>query len=111
MKLVAGERFRLPEEDKYIKVISGKLEAYAVTRRQTSYRQIFLMELGPGEAAFPSMDEFEQIDVQVYAVEDSELEECVFDGADPAQLAPLMRNWFTVLKKARRRKRTVWRFL
>ncbi|MBR4909121.1 MAG: NHLP bacteriocin export ABC transporter permease/ATPase subunit [Acidaminococcaceae bacterium] len=97
MKLVAGERFRLPEEDKYIKVISGKLEAYAVTRRQTSYRQIFLMELGPGEAAFPSMDEFEQIDVQIYAVEDSELEECAFDGADPAQLAPLMRNWFTEL--------------
>ena len=97
MKLAAGGRFRLPDDTTYIKVITGKLEAYALTRRQTSYRQIFLMELGPGEAAFPSMDEFEQIDVQIYAVEDSELEECVFEGADPSQLAPLMRNWFTEL--------------
>lgn len=97
MKLIAGGRFRLPDDDSYIKVISGKLEVYALRRKQTSHRQIFLMELEPGEAAFPSMDEFEQIDIQVYAVEDSELEECPFDEKDADNLAPLMRNWFAKL--------------
>ena len=75
MKLIAGERFRLHDDNTYIKLVSGKLEAYAVTRKKQSFRQIFLTEVAPGQAAFPSMDEFEQIDVLVYAVEDSELTE------------------------------------
>ena len=75
MKLIAGERFRLHDDNTYIKLVSGKLEAYAVTRKKQSFRQIFLTEITPGQAAFPSMDEFEQIDVLIYAVEDSELTE------------------------------------
>lgn len=97
MKLTAGERFRLSDENKYIRMISGRLEVYAVTRKTVSFRQIFLMELKAGEAAFPSMDEFEQIDVQVYAVEDSELEEVPFADTDLQTLLPLMRNWFRML--------------
>ena len=45
MKLMAGERFRLSDENKYIRMISGRLEVYAVTRKNVSFRQIFLMEL------------------------------------------------------------------
>ena len=53
MKLFAGERFLLQDENKYVKAVSGKMEAYAVTRKKQSFRQIFLTELAPGQAAFP----------------------------------------------------------
>ncbi len=53
MKLIAGERFRLHDDNTYIKLVSGKLEAYAVTRKKQSFRQIFLTEVAPGQAAFP----------------------------------------------------------
>ncbi len=97
MKLMSGERFLLQDENKYIKAVSGRMEAYAVTRKKQSFRQIFLTELSPGEAAFPSMDEFEQIDVLVYAVEDSELAEISLAGTDAEELLPLMRQWFAAL--------------
>ncbi len=97
MKLIAGERFRLHDENTYIKLLSGKLEAYAVTRKKQSYRKLFLTELIPGQAAFASMDEFEQIDVLVYAVEDSELAETAFAETTAEELTPLMRRWFAAL--------------
>lgn len=97
MKLIAGERFRLHDDNSFIKLVSGKLEAYAVTRKKQSFRQIFLTELAPGQAAFPSMDEFEQIDVLVYAVEDSELTETAFAETTAEELMPLMRQWFAAL--------------
>ena len=97
MKLIAGERFRLHDDNSFIKLVSGKLEAYAVTRKKQSFRQIFLTELAPGQAAFPSMDEFEQIDVLVYAVEDSELTETAFAETTAQELMPLMRQWFAAL--------------
>lgn len=97
MKLIAGERFRLHNDNTYIKLVSGKLEAYAVTRKKQSFRQIFLTEITPGQAAFPSMDEFEQIDVLIYAVEDSELTETVLAEATAEELLPLMRQWFAAL--------------
>ncbi|MBR1553729.1 MAG: NHLP bacteriocin export ABC transporter permease/ATPase subunit [Schwartzia sp.] len=95
MKLSAGERYLLTDEQSYIVVASGRAEAYAVTRREISYRQIFLMELSEGAAAFPSMDElFGEIGVQIYAVEDTEMEIRPLDGASPEALAPLMKAWF-----------------
>ncbi len=94
MKLAAGERFRLPDDKTYIKIVAGQAEAYAVTRQKISYRQIFLKELPVGEAAFPPMDEFDQIDILVYAVEDSEIELQSLAEADPVILAPLMKQWF-----------------
>ena len=97
MKLIAGERFRLHDDNTYLKLVSGKLEAYAVTRKKQSFRQIFLTEVAPGQAAFPSMDEFEQIDVLVYAVEDSELTETSLSEVAPEELLPLMRQWFAAL--------------
>ena len=97
MKLFAGERFLLQDENKYVKAVSGKMEAYAVTRKKQSFRQIFLTELAPGQAAFPSMDEFEQIDVLVYAVEDSELAEASFTETATEELLLTMRQWFAAL--------------
>ena len=74
MKLSAGERYPLTDEKMYIVLTSGEAEVYAVTKQQDSFRQMFLTELSPGEAAFPSMDEFGMVDVVVYAVEDAELD-------------------------------------
>ena len=74
MKLLAGQRYRLHTENQFVRLKSGVAEVYAVTQLKESFRQIFLMELAISEAAYPSLDEFEQIDIQIYAVQDSELE-------------------------------------
>ena len=94
VKLTAGERYLLTNEKTYITLTAGRAEVYAATRQKISFRQIFLTELAAGEAAFPAMDEFGAIDVMVYAVEDVEFQELPFDGAEPAALAPLMKQWF-----------------
>ena len=93
MKLSAGERYSLTDEKSYIVLTSGKAEVYAVTQQQDSFRQMFLTELAPGEAAFPSLDEFGMVDVVIYAVEDAELDLSPLADGEPASLAPMMRQW------------------
>ena len=62
MILLAGQRFKLHDEDKFVRLKSGAAEVYAVTHLKESFRQIFLMELPINGAAYPSLDEFERID-------------------------------------------------
>ena len=97
MKLVAGQRFYLKNENQFAKAISGKLEVYAVTRNASSFRQIFLLELAAGDVAFPSIDEFGYIDFLIYAVDDSEIDLVGMDALPPQALRPLMQNWFVQL--------------
>lgn len=97
MKLVAGQRFYLKNENQFAKAISGKLEVYAVTRNASSFRQIFLLELAAGDVAFPSIDEFGYIDFLVYAVDDSEIDLVGMDALPPRAPRPLMQNWFAHL--------------
>lgn len=99
MILNAGERFRVKAENQFALVKSGKLEAYAVTQKKSSFRQIFLMKLESGAAAYPSLDEFEQIDVMIYAVEDSEIEFLEFESLSVEENRALMKNWFSELIK------------
>ena len=99
MKLVAGQRFRLTDENKFVFVKSGFAEAYAMTRDIKSFRQLFLMELFANDAAYPSMDEFEKIDVVIYAVEDIEIELIDFKEVNSQAQAKLMRKWFAELIK------------
>ena len=99
MKLIAGQRFRLTEENKFVFVTQGKLETYAVTQRKNSFRQIFLMTLEKGSAAYPSMDEFGQIDIMLYAIEDSEIEIVEFETASAKDNCLLMKRWFSELIK------------
>ena len=94
MKLLAGQRFRLREENKFMRLKSGEAEVYAITHLKESFRQIFLMELPINGAAYPSLDEFEQIDIQIYAVQDSELEILSFNELEPLEQSKLMRAWF-----------------
>ncbi|WP_051650297.1 NHLP bacteriocin export ABC transporter permease/ATPase subunit [Selenomonas sp. AB3002] len=97
INLVAGERFRLPDEPKLWRVAAGKVEVYAVTRKNISFRQIFLTELSTGEAAFPPLDEFGEIDFLLYGAEDTSLEEIPFDNMTAEELHPLMKVWFSHL--------------
>ena len=99
MKLTAGDRYLLTNENSFAMVTSGKVEVYAATRRKISFRQIYLMEIGEGGAAFPSMDQFDEIDIVLYAVEDTEIEEYSFETVPTKILTPLMRSWFAELIK------------
>ena len=97
--LLAGERFRLEDGARLAFVESGKIEVYAVTRSDGSFRQQFLVELNAGGAAFPSLDEFEQTETQIYAAEDSQIKILTFDEVPPDELRILMRLWFAELIK------------
>ncbi len=94
MKLNAGERIELTESNKYFRVVSGEVEAYAVTAGDASFRQFYLSGMGAGDAAFPALDEFGEINVVLSAVEDAELEETSFDEASDETLRLLMQVWF-----------------
>ncbi len=97
MQLSAGKRFKVPDDNSYIEVVSGKVEVYAVTRKKISFRRIFLMEIGPGGTVFPPMDEFEQIDILVHAVEEAELEIRKLAEGETANLRLQMKQWFANL--------------
>ena len=58
MKLLSGQRLRLEEENKFAYIKSGKIEVYAITRKKSDFRQMLLMKLERGGAAFHSMDEY-----------------------------------------------------
>lgn len=94
MKLVEGKRYCLPEENSFIEVTAGKVEIYAVAHEKENFRQMYLMELNAGEAAFPSFDDFEKIKIEVHALTDSELKTVSANEIAPAELARLMRTWF-----------------
>ena len=99
MELEAGQRWQLTNEDCFLVVADGKVEVYAVTRDERHFRQAYLLTLGAGQAIFPAMDEFGEIDILVYAVTDSRLEERDLAAADPKILQPFMQNWFKALGK------------
>lgn len=94
VKMNVGERFELTERNKFAKIVSGSAEVYADTTGDASFRQFYLMTLGEGDAAFPALDEFGEIEVVVSAASDIELEEIPFDGLAPETLKPLMKAWF-----------------
>ena len=107
MKLSAGERYTLTDEKSYITLTAGRAEVYAVTRQTASFRQIFLTELAVGEAAFPSMDEFGEIDVMVYAVEDAEFSVTPFAGSEPGILGRVDRALLRLHRAEARHDHTV----
>ncbi|WP_051650254.1 NHLP bacteriocin export ABC transporter permease/ATPase subunit [Selenomonas sp. AB3002] len=94
MRLIAGERLRLTDEDKYALAVSGRIEVYAVTKDKDSFRQMFLLELAVGEAAFPTLDDLEQVETLLYAVEDAEVELISFEMPPPEKIKALMQDWF-----------------
>ena len=98
-ELTAGERFRLEDGERLALVESGKVEAYAVTRADGSFRQQFLVALTAGGVIFPSLDEFEQTETQIYAVENSRIKIFAFNEVAREDLKIFMRRWFAELIK------------
>ena len=96
---MAGERVRLPDGELLALIESGKVEVYAVTRAEGSFRQQFLVELAAGEAAFPTLDEFGQTETLIFAATDTQIKILPFDAVEPATLKIFMRRWFTELIK------------
>lgn len=97
--LKAGERVRLEDGERLALVESGKIEVYAVTRAEGSFRQQFLIELTAGGAAFPSLDEFEQTETLLYAAENTQIKILTFSEIKLDELKDLMRRWFAELIK------------
>lgn len=93
MLLRAGKRFLLDSEDTYVEILSGTVEVYAITKGDVSFRRIFLTSFSAGEAVFPAMDEFEQIDVQLYVTEEAVLRVIPFEERTAQELLPLMNAW------------------
>ena len=97
VELRSGERLLLDDGERLAFIESGKVEVYSVTRAEGSFRQEFLVALAAGSAAFPSLDAFNQIETQLYAVEDSRIKIFLFGEVDSAELAVFMRRWFAGL--------------
>ena len=97
--LKAGERFRLEDGERLALIEAGKVEVYAVTRAEGSFRQQFLVELTAGGAAFPSLDEFEQTETVIYAAENSQIKILTFAEVAPDDLKIFMKRWFAELIK------------
>lgn len=98
LSLTAGQRFKLDGGKFFARVMSGKVEAYAVMSGEGSFRQEFLAEVDGG-AVFPALDEFEQVETLIYALEDAELEILQFESVSAENLRGLMEKWFAELIK------------
>ncbi len=94
MQLMAGQRIVIEDENKFLLLQSGKIEVYAVTDDEESFRQFYMMTVDVGEAVFPAMDDFGKIKISVYAVEDSDLQVHYLAQHSPNELQALMKKWF-----------------
>ncbi|WP_295917216.1 NHLP bacteriocin export ABC transporter permease/ATPase subunit [uncultured Anaerovibrio sp.] len=97
MELQAGKRWRLKNADEYLLLQRGAIEVYAVTAGQESYRQEYLFALKAGQAVFPAFDEFEEIDILIYALEDCQLQVEKLANSSKENLYPQMQEWFKQL--------------
>lgn len=97
--LSAGERVRLTKKDSFAIILSGAAEVYAVSSDKSKFRQTFLMNLKEGEAAFPAISEFNEIDTEIYALSDLAFKENAFEDINPKILQNLMLDWFEKLVK------------
>ncbi|WP_051533548.1 NHLP bacteriocin export ABC transporter permease/ATPase subunit [Anaerovibrio sp. RM50] len=98
--LLSGQRLQLYDNKTLMKVMSGSVEVYAVTKDgddELSFRQNYLIKVQEGEGIFPALDEFDEINIQLYALEDSELAEMAFDEVEASELAKVAQHWFARL--------------
>ncbi len=73
MELFSGERF-IFNDNNFLKVISGKIEVYFISKDAENFRQMFVMHRQSGEFIFPAAADF-------HTVEDS-----VIEKISPAQI-------------------------
>ena len=101
--LSAGQRLLLKNDAVLLQITRGSAEVYGVTRNKDgvgdalSFRRCYLMDIGEGEEAFPSRDEFKEIRIQIYALEN--LEYCLYplESLEIEKLRTGMIRWFSKL--------------
>lgn len=93
MELLSGERF-IFDDDNFIKVISGKIEVYFVSKDAENFRQMFIMNRQAGEFIFPALDDFHSVETLIYAAEDSVFEKISPAQIDADEMRRVMENWF-----------------
>ena len=94
MELFSGDRLILDDTNNFVKVVSGKIEVYAVTKADKNFHQIFVMHRLSGDFIFPAADDFNLVEIMIYAAEDSELEKIPVESVEVADLKSAMQNWF-----------------
>ena len=101
LNLKQGERFRLTNENEYIILTEGMAEIYASSQEESSssYRQMFLMEMIAGEAAFPATTNFQFTSIFIYAVNDVTIEVYPLKLAKFESLRKHLREWFAHLQR------------
>ena len=100
-ELRAGYRMTLADNMGALKLKSGSCEVYAATKNKKKYRQIFLMEatLDKNNIIFPAYDEFNNVELFIYAIDDCVLNETDLDKLDFAESKRSMKLWFHNLSK------------
>ena len=97
MILNAGERYILTGTETFARILSGEAEVYAVSREDTSFRQMYLITLGVGETAYPAGDELGFTDILIYALTDIQVDIKPFKSQEVTAHIPEMRRWFNSL--------------
>lgn len=95
-KIFSGERFNLSDDKNFAKIISGNVEIYAVTK-SGDFHQEFMMKCAAGDAVFPAFDDFDVVEILIYAVEDSEFEILSVKNLSADELKIFALKWFNNL--------------
>ena len=99
MKLFSGERFTLADDKNFLKIISGKVEVYIVTKEKENFRQMFALNRQAEDFIFSAADEFNFVETMIYAAEDSEIEIISPTKISAEKICDAMTNWFENLIK------------
>lgn len=99
--LYAGQRLLLKNEAVFFRLISGSAEVYGVTGKKNehgdalSFRRCYLIDIGAGDMTFPSLDEFDEIQTQIYALEDLEYILIPIEEIDAEEFKRGATLWFS----------------
>ena len=104
MKFFSGERYRFDDKNNFVKVTSGKVEVYVSTKDAEIFHQTFLMKRIEGEVIFSAFDDFDVIEILLYAEEDSEIEISPINSLTAGEMKKFFQNWFDELIKIPRLK-------
>ena len=99
IKLFSGSRFNLSDESRLAKIQSGAVEVYVVTKDTSDFHQEFIMMRTAGEVIFPAFDDFEIIEISLYALEDAEFELVPLKNISETELKNFASDWFSQLSK------------
>ncbi len=80
-----------------LRVVSGRVEAYACSSGRSRFHKIFLVEAGPGEYIFPDIDTGGKFAVELFAVDETRLEKTRFSSLAPEAARQAVNDWFAAL--------------